>query len=563
MEIYSASDLWSLLPPLEELVRGAHVFVTHCLQVGFIPKALFIERLSKNADSVNVFLLISMLTISARFTPELCTRFGGGPPASDFFMEMANVLVAEEMFKLDLETAQAFFLLGMAEWGKGERSRSAIHMGIAVRIAGVLRLHREESYALDPNASPDDVVHSEHARRTFWAIKSHDNLYTQQHLPTSFVNSDITTLLPCSEKEFAFGRIPSQRAALAGTIPALKEPHLATLPTRSMFASLIQIHDLWGMIARTACRDELLNDRSESRPWEDSCRYKSIAKLLSEWEANLPQEHRWSSWNLRGFQAEHVDLAYLSIITITRVNNIVLRRTYLANIVSHIVDSETGDASAPPGFWETMSYELFSNVLALYEAIETYISMRRTDDGFPTMLAFCAYTCGSIISYLCRWPRLCPQLCSSADRVFEGTLAALSTFADKWPLASEWVGLLQDVARQEQSQPVQPTAEVSSREVFLSTIGTVPISPVSRTSPRSSAINHGHAQELHTQENHALNMLSDVATFPAHESQDSFIQQIPPIPQGNSHTGLDMFFDNGLADYMQGYVHCNFVDWQV
>jgi hypothetical protein len=467
------------------------------------------------------------------------------------------------MFKMDLETAQAFFLLGMAEWGKGERGRSAIHMGIAVRIAGVLRLHREESYVLPPNASPDDIVNSEHARRTFWAIKSHDNLYTQQHLPTLFANSDITTLLPCSENDFAFGRVPSQRAALAGTIPALREPHLATLPTRSIFATLIQIHDLWGMIARTAHRNELLDDRSDSRPWEDSCRYKSIAKLLSDWEANIPREHEWSAWNLRGFQAEHVDLAYLSVITITRVNNIVLRRGYLPNIVSHIVDSETGDASAPPGFWETMSYELFSNVLTLYEAIETYFSMRRADDGFPTMLAFCAYTCGSIVSYLCRWPPLCPQLCSSADKVFNGTLEALSTFADKWPLASQWVDLLQDVTQQEQPQRVRPTVEVSSREVLLNTIATLPHSPsVSRRSPRSSALDHGHVQELHTQENYAFNSLDEAATYRIHNSQASFIQQVPPLPEVNNYTGLNKFFDTELADYMQGYVHCNFADWQ-
>jgi hypothetical protein len=415
IEIYSSSDLWQLLPPLPELIAGANVFVTNCLQVGFIPKALFIQRLSKDAESVNVFLLISMLAISARFTPELCARFSGGRQASDFFMEIANVLISDEMFKVDLETAQAFFLLGIAEWGKGERSRSAIHMGIAVRIAGVLRLHREESYALPADASPDDIVLSEHARRTFWAIKSHDNLYTQQHLPTSFANSDITTLLPCSESDFAFGRAPLQRAALAGTIPASKDPSLAALSTRSMFSTLIQVHDLWGMLARSACWEEQAADRPNPRPWEGSSRYQLMANKLRDWEANIPREHEWSAWNLRGYQAEHLDLAYLSIITITRMNNIVLRRSYLTDIVSHIIDSETGDQMAPPGFWETMSYELFSNVLTLYEAIDTYFSMRRADDGFPTMLAFCAYTCGSIISYLCRWPRLCPQLCTSAE----------------------------------------------------------------------------------------------------------------------------------------------------
>jgi hypothetical protein len=132
---------------------------------GFLPKSLFLERLTKDPDTVNIFLLISMLTISARFTPELCSRFGGGKKAADFFMETANVLVADEMFKTELETAQAFFLLGMAEWGKGERNRSAIHMGIAVRIAGVLRLHREATYVLPEDATPDDVVYSEHVSR--------------------------------------------------------------------------------------------------------------------------------------------------------------------------------------------------------------------------------------------------------------------------------------------------------------------------------------------------------------------------------------------------------------
>jgi hypothetical protein len=256
-----------------------------------------------------------------------------------------------------------------------------------------------------------------------------------------------------------------------------------------------------------------------------------------------------------------VDLAYLSIITITRMNNIVLRRSYLPDIVSHIVDSETGDMPAPPGFWETVSYDLFSNVLSLYEALETYLGMRRVDDGFPTMLAFCAYTCGSIISYLCRWPRLCPQLCASAEKVFNGTIDALSTFADKWPLAGEWVELLRGVARHGQSQRVRPAAEVSSRESLLNTIATKsPLQPVA-SPPAHAALHHG--KDVAVPDLNALDMLSNAAAYSMYDHSAAALQQVPGSFDGATYNDPNFFLDPEVADFMPSYVHCNFADWQV
>lgn len=155
-------------------MQGCRVFLTTCLQVGFIPKALFLEQMENDRISVNVFLLLSMLGISARFTPDLCERFGCSKSASEFFIEIAQLMIAEEMWKTNLENTQAFFLLGMADWGRGARERSAICMGVAVRMAGVLRLHREETYLLATDAPADDVVQAESARRTFWVIQNHE-----------------------------------------------------------------------------------------------------------------------------------------------------------------------------------------------------------------------------------------------------------------------------------------------------------------------------------------------------------------------------------------------------
>lgn len=41
-----------------------------------------------------------------------------------------------------------------------------------MKVAGILRLHREETYNLPPKATTDDIVDSETARRTFWVLES-------------------------------------------------------------------------------------------------------------------------------------------------------------------------------------------------------------------------------------------------------------------------------------------------------------------------------------------------------------------------------------------------------
>jgi hypothetical protein len=95
---------------------------------GFMPKALFLERLAKDRHSISPFLLLSILSISARFTNSLIRRYGADGKAGEHFMRCAGKLVLDEMYEPTLERAQAFFLLGMAEWGRGERHRSSVRL---------------------------------------------------------------------------------------------------------------------------------------------------------------------------------------------------------------------------------------------------------------------------------------------------------------------------------------------------------------------------------------------------------------------------------------------------
>ncbi len=141
-------DPWDLLPPFEELVEGCKVFGMSCIQLGqfqvfptvqhgltisgFTPKALFLETLANDPRSISVFLLLSMLSISARFTPSLIRRYGADGKAGEHFMRCAANMVQDEMYEPTLERTQAFFLLGITEWGKGDRNRSSVRPHDAV-----------------------------------------------------------------------------------------------------------------------------------------------------------------------------------------------------------------------------------------------------------------------------------------------------------------------------------------------------------------------------------------------------------------------------------------------
>lgn len=160
-------DEWDLLPPLPEIVEAVHKFTAHYFQLGFIHKQHFPERLRTNHRSVSVFFLLSILSISARLTPTLVDRFGGAVQAAEVFMERASEVACRELYRdPDLERCQAFYLLSIAQQGSSLKQQSSINMAIAMRMATLMGLHREETYRLPENPSEELIMRAESARRT-------------------------------------------------------------------------------------------------------------------------------------------------------------------------------------------------------------------------------------------------------------------------------------------------------------------------------------------------------------------------------------------------------------
>ncbi|KKY31602.1 putative n-carbamoylsarcosine amidase [Diaporthe ampelina] len=464
----SPSSSSPCFPSHEEIVAGCRSFVTSYFQLGFLPKAIFIEAISRNASSISPFLLSCILGIAARFTPALVQKYGSSERATDNFLRLARMMVPTEMYEPSLERTQAFFLLAIAEWGNGDKDRSSVNMGVAVRMASILKLHREESYLLPPGAPAEQVIRAESARRTFWMIHSQENLHAGYSSPAPFPLEDITARLPCDEHDFAFGVNPTPRSVLPGTLPAQLQPASMRSPDRCLFATLIQSHNLWGQVARRACRSDLKTHGTE--PWEPESEYQVLTQELRRFEAEMPERHRWSTWNLRGWRSEGLHLAYLAVVMVLRVSNIVERRIYLDEILLSANSSRSSTSGpdttagspgsrtaasggAPDGFWRAMSDELFAGVVELHEQIDAFAALRVNGarggahgEGFPAILVFCVYICGSLASYLWRYPQLCPRIAGDAEAISLRCLQVLGDLHRAWPTSTRWQQGLQQIA---------------------------------------------------------------------------------------------------------------------
>jgi len=95
------------------------------LLAGFLHKPTFMHRLINTPTSISPFLLLSMLSVSARFTPSLIQRHKGPANAALVFAKRAEQLAGEEILgAATLERAQGFFLCSIWSWGSGFRDRS-------------------------------------------------------------------------------------------------------------------------------------------------------------------------------------------------------------------------------------------------------------------------------------------------------------------------------------------------------------------------------------------------------------------------------------------------------
>ncbi|EPE04643.1 transcription factor [Ophiostoma piceae UAMH 11346] len=464
-----STDPWDLLPPLNQIIEAVEMFTRQYFQLGFIPLQAFVQQLLEQPRSTSPFMLLGVLSVSARMTPSLVSTHGGAVATAEFYMERASSVALAELYQEPtLARCQAFYLLSLAQQGSGYRNRSFVNLGIALRMAILMRLHREDTYDLGgghngrsankssaddlPSApvatTPSMVQKAESARRTLWMLYSQDNLHASPSAPVSLAANDISLLLPCDEDDFNNGVIPKTRAALEDTPPARQDPSLVSTPARSLFATLMQSHQLWGRVLRGAV-GQAKKEGKEGKgyvvgdhPRDPKSEYAAISAKLKAWEDSLPPSHLWSKDLMRIYKAQGLDLAYTAITMVTRLCNIVIRRAYLSQMLS-----KSGSVQ-DRAFFEKMSGELFQNVRGLFTQIDYWNQVREASDSTGAQLAiFCVYLCSLMAAYLFKYPTLCPDkaITGEGKTMLDRTMEILQQSTSVWPLAQRWIESVEKV----------------------------------------------------------------------------------------------------------------------
>jgi hypothetical protein len=85
-----------------------------------------------------------------------------------------------------------------------------------------------------------------------------------------------------------------------------------------------------------------------------------------------------------------------------------------------------------------MITELFQNMLILHEQIDAFFDFRSPDQGFPALIVFCVYVCGSLANYLHQEPNICPGIAPQAEEIIQKSLTGLGQLQNAWPIARRW-----------------------------------------------------------------------------------------------------------------------------
>ncbi|KDQ57988.1 hypothetical protein JAAARDRAFT_193473 [Jaapia argillacea MUCL 33604] len=544
-----------LLPSITLIEEACDIFFVRVNQCAFLHKPTFISKLRDPARVVSPLLILSICALTYRFSPGLAQFCGSNKRPPSYFGDRARVLLFEALNEPTLESCQAGYFLGLADWGACQGKRSWMLMGIALRMAFLLGLHKEETHAVPPNAPPDQIIAAEESRRTFWTLLINDRCVSSGGCrPSSIVPSDISSRLPCDEDSFAFGT-PTPAFYLDGFHNPPLTPN-GTYMDMGMMAYMVQVSELWGRAARRACSTDLLK-KDTTAPWELNSGYFSIKNDLARWTSQLPGRQQYSRGNLAVYYQRCLETAFTFNHVVHKAAEVILRRPYLPFIIRAAAPESSGlslntletpwrtEVAPSPQFWLQCGKEMFYAAAELVTIINDFTSLTHYA-GLSPHLGFSTFLAAATLTYVWRWPWLFPERAMEVPALVLRSTEILSSMGPTWPMARHWVRILKQPIKKRIDEAVQedmatdqregiyrqkaPTAEggESSSEDFPE--------PMVRMRQSSPMMSPGNAPALHTLALAAAeSMTGPTSSHPhqlshPHQQLQGQVQLHPPLP---------------------------------
>lgn len=91
---------------LKTLIVSADKRTLH-FRITFLPHTLMLEQAENHPETLNTFLICSILTLSAGWTPSIHTHFPTPERATEHYYRLAEAMIGTQLLKPSIESCQA------------------------------------------------------------------------------------------------------------------------------------------------------------------------------------------------------------------------------------------------------------------------------------------------------------------------------------------------------------------------------------------------------------------------------------------------------------------------
>lgn len=294
-------------------------------------------------------LLLGVLTLTARFQPDLVRRHSPNPhqpdpiAASEYYATaLADAFgpTSRNLTHPSLEGIQALLMLGLYEWGQTKGLSAWVYVGIATRLAQSMGF----PYVDDPRAPPrsptsngvptgrpavspsQELTEKEVRRRTWWSCFIMDRMLSAGKCrPTMIDVEKLRVQLPCSSDQFLFVR--TAETGFLSTKWLKDERPAGVMNDDNVLGWYIQLVEIFGRFSEWSYaggrRTEVLP------PWDDSTEFYKLRHELESFNKALPSSLTFSDANLSAHIEKRNATAYTSMHTLYLLCQIMLHREYI------------------------------------------------------------------------------------------------------------------------------------------------------------------------------------------------------------------------------------------
>ncbi|KAI1436302.1 fungal-specific transcription factor domain-containing protein [Xylaria sp. CBS 124048] len=437
---FLTEDLWEQVLDLYKLHFGP--------ELPFLHVPTMKEKLGRRSnlphsveqDSDNNLVLLGVLTLTARFHPDLvrytahlCSSQTGSTrtrplpnqpdpaAASEYYADvlaMALGPVRTAMSTASVDRVAALLMLGLYEWSQTQPRTGGMtawmYVGMAIRMAQFLGLGFEDSK--DPtdaklrtsdariksaNCQSQLALQREIRRRLMFSCFILDRMLAcGKHRVPIIRGEDLDIQLPCSEDKFDL--------AMEVRTSRLTEFERSGTDD-SILSRFIQLVNLWGEISKYSSRGGRVEDKLP--PWHPESDFYNLNKALETFDSSLPGTFTFSRSNYFKHENHQASSAFVLLHMLRFVSLIMLHREYVPFVPIRCREPEGpldqptfAREETPPGFWRTSAEQLFKAARGIVDLIE--ICQRKDKLPQSTIVLFAIWTAAFVGLYGAHFPQM-------------------------------------------------------------------------------------------------------------------------------------------------------------